>query len=219
MTDLYTILDVSRDAGPGEIKRAYRRKAKEHHPDTGGDPEVFMAVARAYAVLSDDERRAEYDVTGKVDENVARNLLARVAKAVADMLDQALEQTNGRMSEVNLIEKMREATSKNILILKSELSKVTAQIKDLEGLRKRVKRNDDEPNLFVQIFDEKLKIAVEKRREIKDVLEVAERASEELEHYKSPVDMMRAMQGMMYAFVPQTVVSSQGGTAYSVDHV
>ena len=64
MSDLYELLDVPREAGEDDLKRAYRRKAREHHPDAGGDEEVFKAVTHAYQVLSDPARRARYDRFG-----------------------------------------------------------------------------------------------------------------------------------------------------------
>jgi molecular chaperone DnaJ len=64
VSDLYELLDIPRDAGEDEVKRAYRRKAREHHPDAGGDEEAFKAVTHAYQVLSDPSKRARYDRFG-----------------------------------------------------------------------------------------------------------------------------------------------------------
>lgn len=64
MSDLYELLDLPRDASGDDIKRAYRRKAREHHPDAGGDEEAFKQVTHAYQVLSDDQKRARYDRFG-----------------------------------------------------------------------------------------------------------------------------------------------------------
>jgi molecular chaperone DnaJ len=62
--DLYELLGVARDASAEDIKRAYRRQAREHHPDAGGDEEAFKQVTHAYQVLSDPERRLRYDRFG-----------------------------------------------------------------------------------------------------------------------------------------------------------
>jgi molecular chaperone DnaJ len=64
MADLYGVLGLAPDAATEDIKRAYRRKAREHHPDAGGDAERFKEVTHAYEVLSDPERRARYDRFG-----------------------------------------------------------------------------------------------------------------------------------------------------------
>ncbi len=64
MSDLYELLDVPRSAGEDDLKRAYRRKAREHHPDAGGDEDTFKALTHAYQVLSDPQRRARYDRFG-----------------------------------------------------------------------------------------------------------------------------------------------------------
>jgi molecular chaperone DnaJ len=67
--DYYEILGVERDASPEEVKRAYRRKAKELHPDRNPEDrkraeEKFRQIAEAYEVLSDPDKRAQYDRYG-----------------------------------------------------------------------------------------------------------------------------------------------------------
>src|SRR4051812_45603393 len=59
--DYYKILGVSDAATDKEIKAAYRRLSKKHHPDSGGDEEQFKEVSAAWDVLGDAAKRKEYD--------------------------------------------------------------------------------------------------------------------------------------------------------------
>jgi len=65
MKDPYAVLGVSRDAGKDDIKKAYRTLAKELHPDLNPDDSIveqrFKEVTAAYDLLSDEEKRAQYD--------------------------------------------------------------------------------------------------------------------------------------------------------------
>ena len=66
--DYYEVLGIDRDATEKDIKRAYRHLARRHHPDVNGtDPDAerkFKEIAEAYEVLSDNEKRHQYDAFG-----------------------------------------------------------------------------------------------------------------------------------------------------------
>ena len=59
--DHYSTLGINKGADAEEIKKAYRGLAMKHHPDRGGDSAQFQKIQQAYATLSDDQKRQEYD--------------------------------------------------------------------------------------------------------------------------------------------------------------
>jgi len=65
MKDFYQILGVSRESSPEQIKKAYYELAHKHHPDKGGDEKKFKEINEAYQVLSNKEKRDQYDRFGQ----------------------------------------------------------------------------------------------------------------------------------------------------------
>ena len=67
MKDYYQILGVDKKASKEDIKKAFRKLAHQYHPDKkGGDEAKFKEASEAYAVLSDEKKRTEYDTYGRV---------------------------------------------------------------------------------------------------------------------------------------------------------
>ena len=70
--DYYDVLGVPRDASGDDIKRAFRRLARQYHPDVSSEPDAedrFKEINEAYRVLSDDDKRAAYDRFGHAGVN------------------------------------------------------------------------------------------------------------------------------------------------------
>uniref|UniRef100_A0A671NFL6 DnaJ (Hsp40) homolog, subfamily C, member 16 like n=1 Tax=Sinocyclocheilus anshuiensis TaxID=1608454 RepID=A0A671NFL6_9TELE len=70
--DPYKVLGVSRHDSQAEIKKAYKRLAREWHPDKNKSPgaqDMFIKITKSYEILSNEERRANYDRFGQMDEN------------------------------------------------------------------------------------------------------------------------------------------------------
>ena len=84
MRDLYEVLGVACTATQDEIKKAYRRLARRHHPDVNpgkkDSEKRFREIQEAYAVLSDETKRQQYDQFGTVDE---QGIAARYARSRA----------------------------------------------------------------------------------------------------------------------------------------
>jgi DnaJ family protein C protein 9 len=73
-TNLYEVLGVTADAGEAEVKRGYRKRSLQLHPDRAQEkdrPEAtkkFQALGAVYKILSDKDRRAIYDESGEIDD-------------------------------------------------------------------------------------------------------------------------------------------------------
>uniref|UniRef100_A0A8C2IXQ6 DnaJ homolog subfamily C member 16 n=1 Tax=Cyprinus carpio TaxID=7962 RepID=A0A8C2IXQ6_CYPCA len=70
--DPYNVLGVTRHASQAEIKKVYKRLAREWHPDKNKSPgaeDMFIKITKSYEILSNEERRANYDQFGQMDEN------------------------------------------------------------------------------------------------------------------------------------------------------
>jgi molecular chaperone DnaJ len=96
-TDLYAVLEVDHDVSPEDLKKAYRRLARQYHPDANpGDAAAeahFKEVSQAYEILSDPERRANYDRFGS-DVGAGGNPFG--AGSVQDIFDMFFGGMGGR---------------------------------------------------------------------------------------------------------------------------
>jgi DnaJ family protein A protein 2 len=72
--DLYSVLGITKEASQSDIKKAYKKLAFKHHPDKGGDEEMFKKISHAYSILSDEAKRKQYDTFGTVDEQDGMNM-------------------------------------------------------------------------------------------------------------------------------------------------
>lgn len=94
--DLYALLGVAPNATRREVKAAYRREAKVHHPDVGGDAERFKQVAKAYAILSRDDSRAAYDARCRAEAFGQSSWGSARARSSVDETFDFFEQGGGR---------------------------------------------------------------------------------------------------------------------------
>lgn len=85
MADFHRILGVSRDADTGEIRRAFRQLARQHHPDVSGEPDAsrFQEIRRAYEALTAG-RADRWSADGSVEVRVGRGAGSAFARATAD---------------------------------------------------------------------------------------------------------------------------------------
>ena len=82
MSNYYDILGIDKNASQDDIKKAYRKKALDHHPDRGGDEVKFKEAAEAYEILSDADKKAK----SAADKHAKDVYLKETQQIVADWL-------------------------------------------------------------------------------------------------------------------------------------
>lgn len=98
----YKILNVKEAASAENIKKAYREKAKETHPDAGGTNEDFQRLSAAYAVLSDPKARKRYDRTGSTapKPNVREQAKTKLAGLMIKIIERHAKMTADKGSPI-----------------------------------------------------------------------------------------------------------------------
>ena len=76
MSDAYALIGVPKTASTAQIRDAYKEKAMMNHPDRGGDVAMWGQLQKAYDILSDPARRAEYDSNGSVRDGSSEKKFA-----------------------------------------------------------------------------------------------------------------------------------------------
>lgn len=133
--NLYTVLGVDRTATPAQIKAAYRKLSKLHHPDAGGERKAWDQIQHAYEVLSNQSRREKYDATGddtQIPDPEAQER-AQVAAVVRQIISGVLQSSRDDPAYVDFRERI-------IRDLDGKRAQMTQDRQQLELKIKRVER-------------------------------------------------------------------------------
>ncbi len=148
----YEELGLNADATPEEIKKAYQKKAQKAHPDKAtGDVVVFKKLKEAYEILSDAERREEFDKTGNTDAPPDVN--GRALAELAGLLGQVISQVDVDYNDI--VELMQNEIESVIQQSEAAIKKNETDIKKYLGVIKRTKVKGNKENMMagmVQAF-------------------------------------------------------------------
>jgi curved DNA-binding protein CbpA len=195
--DPYAVLGVARAASAGAIKAAYRKRVRHAHPDRGGDPEDFIVIVRAFGLLSDPEMRRIFDETGIVDIESLKTYRRDVTAVLADMFDAAVQSAVAaglKLTQVDFIDLMGSAVAKGKAETSSQARRLEGEIDGLKALRQRIRRNDDNENLFVERLNAQVQAKSEQHEALRRRLFILETASVELGNYESDVELISALE-------------------------
>lgn len=148
--NLYDILGVSKNATFEEIKAKYKSLAQQHHPDKGGDPELFKEIKNAYEILSDPVNREKYDTTGQF--NSKRSIRDEAIDQLSRLFFSVIPNINADIDDLVLImksesKKEKQNINNNINICNGYIFKLNKVINKIN------KRNNQDEN-FLKMFAE-----------------------------------------------------------------
>jgi len=208
---LYDVLGVPRDATSAQIKEAYRRMAKQHHPDAvGGDGVKFQKIAHAYAVLSSAARRKKYDETGDVGEPFDREhhvMLELVGLVFDKFMFQAIENEVAQYINVpqEMIRTLTELKGNHKKMIGGG-EKVRAGLQD--ALTRIMKR--PEKDILAEIVSSRIGAVENQITDLQTKLRVIEAATEHLKGYDYRADKKPARDRETWTRITGTMQMDEG---------
>jgi len=196
--NLYDILEVTKDCDQATIKKHYKRLAHKYHPDKAtGDTETFQRIKHAYEVLSDPEKRNRYDATGEHNHQAGQDPVSQIVlqtfmKAIDEIISgkkdtlegmmQLMQQTND--FEGDIIQAASKKIKRRQKELKSGIVEIQQVLKEVYKIQGKVQRDDDKPNLFENLLQQKVDMGKANIESLKVELAASEGALKEINHYR-----------------------------------
>jgi curved DNA-binding protein CbpA len=196
----YTELGIDPGADAVAVRRAYRRRAKETHPDHGGDPAAFARTKTASIVLLDPARRAKFDRDGVIDDDAPDNALANAMVVIAQLLDAAIVQCVQQMREpagADLIGMMTSAAQAAKTNMRSRSREIAAHLAKSEKLLGRFKVRKGKPpvNRLAALIDQRIAAQRANIAKIEDEIATIDRAIAMLADYSFDREQPHMVQG------------------------
>ena len=147
----YTELDVSVTASTEEVKQRYRTLAQMHHPDKGGDEELFKRIKLAYEILSDPIRRKQYDITGETGTTNAKD------EAISNIIQIILHVVPNFNADTDNLIKIAEDESHAMLnMVNNDINNAELQIKHFEKVLKKLRIKTSGENVLENIIQKQI---------------------------------------------------------------
>jgi curved DNA-binding protein CbpA len=149
----YTELDVPVDASLETIKQRYRTLAQMHHPDKGGDEELFKRIKLAYEILSDPIRRKQYDITGEIGTTNAKD------EALSNIIQIILHVVPGFNADQDDLIAIAEGETRAMLdMVNKDINNTEMQIKKFEVVLKKLRIKTVGENILESIIVKQIQI-------------------------------------------------------------
>lgn len=180
MFEYYDILQVNKSATKEEIKKSYKKLCMTMHPDKeGGSEEEFKKLNEAYKVLSNDEKRKEYDLYGVINPS---NDEDKIRSQAANLVLQALESNSENVINdliAKIVDAINQKKAQNIALLDKK--------EKLERKLKRIKVNE-KSKLLMFIAEKRIEDIINNVNKIRSSIEIDEKLIAEIKNYEYEPD-------------------------------
>lgn len=201
----YETLGVASDASPDEIKRAFRKKSSQHHPDKpGGNAEAMAAVNAAYECLGDPVRRLGYDQTGR-DPAQGPTLDDVAEHALQSLIRQILEDS----PEGNLVKLLDGHITRAITGIQQDLTIKERRVARLgKQLDRVVRKSAGRTSLFNRVLQQQIQQAESEIAQGRQQLEVSQRSLEILRDHEDTRPQHEPVASMRKSFFDEVIAHS-----------
>ncbi len=178
---LYDDLELQPDCSFEDIKHQYRTLAKKHHPDLGGDEEKFKRIKFAYEVLSDPDRRKQYDETKTTNQPI--NKRTEAIQELANIFNNIMPNFDPGTNS-NLINLMKEEVGRVVVRIYADIDSCEKYIKKLEIINNKTKVKNNEDNIFESLINQQIEWRQKELVTMKTRLEITNIMSDILNNYE-----------------------------------
>lgn len=214
MIDPYEVLGVDKNCNGDEVKKAYYNKAKENHPDKGGDSKKFALVKLSYDTLKDSAKRNKFDKDGVMDDVSDSQQEGQAVGELQQLFISLLQKTDpSEISFTDLIGKLRGS----VLSLMKEHIRAQDNLEEsrkktekaIGAIEKKLKRKGKKPNFLLLalkgivsgMHEEKIRLA-KREAVLEEMIKLLQEFTYEYDTkpdiYESPGDKVMRMLGVSY---------------------
>jgi len=148
----YIELDIPIDATDEEIKIRFRSLAQIHHPDKGGDEQIFVRIKLAYEILIDPIRRKEFDLLGESSEDLT--LRNAALEHISQMVSRLVPNLNPETDD--LIVQMQDEVVKIRTDMHHNINVCNVHLEHLKQVLRRVNSKTKRKNLILELVEKQI---------------------------------------------------------------
>ena len=179
----YETLGVNPSATPEDIKKAFKAKAKKVHPDAGGNTQEFQKIQRAYQVLEDPTKKAQYDQFGEAGEQS----IERQAEAnLTQMFVQALE--SGNIARLDIVEEVRNSIFQGLKKFEEKSKRAHEKADKFRDAIKRLKKKSPGNSFLTAAIEAQIEACINQSKACAFEMEKGEKMVEMIDDYEWVVD-------------------------------